>query len=96
MIHRNTSYGKVKKVTIAEFGKGTISIVDGANEDGRLSLLMKTKDYSPIGDISGSEKNSDEFKPQLVITFHNKESFDVFYEYVENIKRKFEMTDATP
>ena len=89
MILKNINYGNVENVTVAEFGKGTLSITDGAN-DGYLSLLIKSKEFSPIGEVSGSEKSSDEFKPELAIVFHNKESFDVFSEYVENIRKKFQ------
>lgn len=89
MIHTNVDYGNVENVTVAEFGKGTLSITDGANDEGYLSLLMKSKDFTPIGEVCGSEKNSDEFKPELAIVFRNKASFDVFYEYVENIRKKF-------
>ena len=89
MILKNINYGNVENVTVAEFGKGTLSITDGAN-DGYLSLLIKSKEFSPIGEVSGSEKSSDEFKPELAIVFHNKESFDVFYDYVENIRKKFQ------
>lgn len=89
MIHKNINYGNVENVTVAEFGKGTLSVVDGIN-DGYLSLLIKTKEFSPIGEVSGSEKSSDEFKPELVLAFHNAASFEVFYEYVENIREKFQ------
>ena len=89
MILKNTNYGNVENVTVAEFGKGTLSVVDGCN-DGYLSLLIKSKEFSPIGEISGTEKTSDEFKPELAIVFYNKESFDVFYEFVENIRKKFQ------
>lgn len=89
MIHKNINYGNVENVTVAEFGKGTLSVVDGTN-DGYLSLLIKTKEFSPIGEVSGSEKSSDEFKPELVLAFHNAASFEVFYEYVENIREKFQ------
>jgi hypothetical protein len=90
MVHKNINYGNVENVTVAEFGKGTLSITDGANQDGYLSLLIKSKDFTPVGEVSGSEKSSDEFKPELAIVFHNKASFDVFLEYVENIKQKFQ------
>lgn len=90
MIHKNINYGNVENVTVAEFGKGTLSITDGANQEGYLSLLIKSKDFTPIGEVSGNEKTTDEFKPELAIVFHSKKSFDVFLEYVENIKKKFE------
>jgi hypothetical protein len=90
MIHKNINYGNVENVIVAEFGKGTLSITDGANDNGYLSLLIKSKDFTPIGQVSGNEKNSDEFKPELAIVFYNKASFYVFLEYVENIKQKFQ------
>jgi hypothetical protein len=89
MVHKKINYGNVENVIVAEFGKGTLSVVDGTN-DGYLSLLIKTKEFSPIGEVSGSEKSSDDFKPELVLAFHNAASFEVFYEYVENIREKFQ------
>lgn len=89
MIHKDIKYGNVENVTVAEFGKGTLAVVDGANEEGYLALLIKSKDYTPIGEVSGSEKSSDEFKPEMVLAFHNAASFMVFYEFVQNIKEKF-------
>lgn len=89
MIYKNIAYGNIENVTVAEFGKGTLSITDGEN-DGYLSLLIKSKDFSPIGEVSGNEQSSDLFKPELAIVFRNKESFDVFAEYVENIRKKFQ------
>lgn len=94
MIHKAAKYGNIENVTVAEFGKGTLSITDGANREGFLSLLIKSKEFSPIGKVSGSEKDSDEFKPELALVFHNKQSFDVFLEYVENIKEKFNAATA--
>jgi hypothetical protein len=88
MIHKNISYGNVQNVIVAEFGNGTLAITDGIN-DGHLSLLMKSKEFSPIGIVHGSEKSSDDFKPELVLAFHNKESFDVFCEFVEKIRENF-------
>ena len=91
MIHKNIEYGFCKDVTVAEFGKGTLAITDGENDiEGSYSLLIKTNKHIPIGEVSGNEKNSDEFKPELVILFTSKESFDVFFEYVKNIKDKYE------
>jgi len=88
MIHKNIKYGNVEYVTVIEFGKGTLSIVDAENDE-HLSILIKTKEYSPIGEVTGNETSSDEFKPEIAIVFNNKESFDVFLEFVENIKTKF-------
>ena len=89
MIYKNKKFAEVENVTIAEFGNGTISVVNGSNENTK-SLLLKSKEFSPIGSASGSENNSNDFKPELVILFKNKESFDVFYEFVNNIKKEYE------
>lgn len=86
---RKIKYANIDNVTVVEFGLGTVSIVDAEGEDYQ-SLLIKTNDFTPIGEITGSEKNSDEFKPELALVFHSKESFDVFFSYVENIKQRFE------
>lgn len=91
MIFKNRTFGKIENATIAIFGNGTISIVDGYNKElAYRSIMMKTIPKKEIGEVVGSEKNSDEFIPELVIIFENKESFDVFYDYVLNIKVGFE------
>jgi len=81
-------YGNIEDVTIVEFGFGTISIVNG-KADKHKSLFIKQKEFSPIGEKGEFKSNSDEFEPQIAIVFHNKESFDVFKEYVDNIERQF-------
>lgn len=57
---------------------------------------MKTKEHSPIGAVSGFEQNSDEFKPEVALVFRSKQSFDVFYEFVQNIKKNFDGILETP
>ena len=88
MIHKSTKYGNVENVTVAEFGNGTISITNGGTAH-HLSLVMKTIDKHQIGEVIGGEISSDDFKPELAIVFTNKESFQVFYEYVQNVARDF-------
>ncbi len=88
MIHKSTKYGNVENVTVAEFGNGTISITNGGN-DNHLSLVMKTIEKNQIGTVIGGEISSDEFKPELAIVFTNKESFQVFYEFVQNVAKDF-------
>ena len=93
MIYKNIKLGNVENVTFAEFGNGTISIVNASKEiDGVLScsILMKTKEPAPIGEIGEFVDSSDAFKPELVISFKNKESFDVFCKFIENIKKDFQ------
>lgn len=90
MVHSKIKYGNVENVVVAEFGKGTLSIANGANKDGYLSLLLKSNKKTPIGDVTGSESSSNEFKPEIALVFYNKESFDVFYKYVLNIKEDFD------
>lgn len=89
MVHKNITYGNVQNVTVAEFGRGTIGIVDGANTDGHLALLIKSNEVMPIGEVGTHYDNSDDFKPELVLAFHNVEGFNVFYEFVENIRTAF-------
>ena len=90
MVIKNLKFGEVEDVIGVVFGNGTLSIVNGGHEDGSKSLLIKSKEFSPIGEVCGSEKSSDEFKPEIAIKFLNKESFYVFYEFVLNIKNDFE------
>jgi hypothetical protein len=88
MIYKNTIYGNTEDVTVAHFGEGTISITNGGNESHKC-IAMKSINKHKIGECIGGEISSDEFKPELVIAFTNKESFDIFYEYVEEIKKQF-------
>ena len=86
---KKLKYGNVENVTVAEFGKGTISIVNAKNDNYKM-LLIKEKEFSPIGEKGEFKSNSDEFEPQIVIAFKNRESFDVFKEYVNNIEADFD------
>lgn len=89
MVYKEVFYGNVPNVTVVEFGEGTVSIANGKNQD-HVSLVMKTIEKHEIGEVLGKDTSSDEFEPEVVICFTNKESFDVFYEYVQNIKKYFE------
>jgi len=82
------NYGNVENVTIIEFGNGTLSVCNGTNEN--KVLFIKEKEFTPIGEKGEFIPTSDEFKPDVAIVFKNKESFDVFYEYVERIREQFE------
>ena len=85
-----TDLAKTNNVTIIEFGKGTLAVTNATNKkDGYKSILIKKKEFSPIGDINSPTKDSDEFKPEIAIVFYNKESFNVFKEYVNNIDLEF-------
>lgn len=86
---KKLKYGNVENVTVAVFGNGTISIVNAKNDAYRM-LLIKEKEFSPIGEKGEFKSNSDEFEPQLVIAFKNRESFDVFKSFVNNIENDFE------
>ena len=88
MIHKNIKYGNIENVIVAEFGKGSLSVTSGDNED-HLSLLIKTVSPGPIGAVGEPTNNSDDFRPELALVFTNKESFDVFYDYVKIIKKDF-------
>ncbi len=85
---KKSNFGNVENVTIVEFGKGTLSVVNGTN-DGYKSLLIKEKEFTPIGEKGEFKANSDEFEPQIAIVFHNRESFEVFKEYVNYIDDEF-------
>lgn len=85
---KKLKYGNVENVTVVEFGKGTLSIVNASNEDYK-SLLIKEREFAPIGTKGKFKVDSDEFKPQIAIVFHNRESFEIFKEYVNNIYNEF-------
>lgn len=89
MIHKNTNYGNIENVTVAEFGLGSISVCSSKG-DGYFGLLMKSTEPHAIGEYGVKCDSSDEFKPDLSIVFRNKESFEVFYEMVEQVKGYFE------
>jgi len=82
------NFGNVENVTVIEFGHGTLSVVNGTN-DGYKSLLIREKEFSPIGEKGEFKADSDEFEPQIAIIFHNQESFEIFKEYVNNIDIEF-------
>lgn len=94
MIHKNAKYGEVKNVDIVEFGNGTIQIGSGGVKGHHQALYMKEDTKHPIGAIHGDSSVS-EMKPELIIVFNNRESFLVFYEHVESIRKEFETENIT-
>ena len=86
---KKLKYGNVENVTVVEFGKGTVSLVNTQNENYKL-LLIKEKEFSPIGEIGEFKSTTDEFEPQIVLAFKNRESFDVFKEFINNIETDFD------
>jgi len=86
---KKLKYGNVENVTVVTFGQGTISLVNAQNDNYKL-LLIKEKEFSPIGEICEFKSNTDEFEQQIVLAFKNRESFDVFKEFVNNIEKDFD------
>lgn len=86
---KKLKYGNVENVTVVEFGKGTVSLVNTQNDNYKL-LLIKEKEFSPIGEIGEFKSTTDEFEPQIVLAFKNRESFDVFKEFISNIETDFD------
>lgn len=94
MIHKNAQYGAIEGVTLAKFGNGTISICSATTPGKKKhSLLLKSHEPMPIGDTGMKYDTSDDFKPELVIQFSNRESFDVFFETVLEVKQFFDDDD---
>jgi hypothetical protein len=89
MIYKDINYANVPNVTVAEFGNGTISICSSKGE-GYEGILMKSHEQKTIGETGIKYKDSNEFKPELSIVFRNRESFDVFYNAVLEVKNEFE------
>ena len=86
---KKLKYGNVENVTVVEFGKGTVSLVNTQNDNYKL-LLIKEKQFSPVGEIGEFKSTTDEFEPQIVLAFKTRESFDVFKEFVNNIETDFD------
>jgi len=93
MIIKNGKYGNIEGVTIASFGSGTISLNSAKGKD-HNSIILKTHEAMPIGATGIKYKDSDHFNPELVIAFDNKESFDVFFETVLEVKQYFEESNG--
>jgi hypothetical protein len=90
MIKQNKKYGNIKNVTIVEFGSGTTRIVNANGEGYKALLLGSQKEPKKIGEIGEKFPTSDEFNPEVVITFWNEESFTVFEDFVKNIREEFD------
>jgi len=77
-------------LTVAEFGNGTIAIVNAKNDEGEMFLLMKTIPKTPIDSVvCPNERTLKDFKPELLIVFKNEDSFSVLIESINKIKYDF-------
>jgi len=90
MIRKAISYGKTKRVTVLEFGSGTIQIIPSKGFM-HNSILCKQSKYRKVGDKISAKKlnNSDDFKPQVVLAFENIESVDVLLESLSEMRTYF-------
>jgi hypothetical protein len=52
-------------------------------------FTYKRKKSFPIGEV-GEFKSTDDFEPQIVLALKNRESFDVFKEFINNIETDFD------
>lgn len=89
MIHKSHHYGGLPDVTLVEFGSGTVTVGIGLNTD-HVSLLLKTQEAREIGQtIKVSEgATSDDYKPEVVMAFHNVESLDVVLDFLQKIRQE--------
>ena len=85
---RKTNFGKLENILVLEFGKGTIQ-VQPASGEGYECLMFKSDDENPIGTEHQTKgKNSDWFKPEVVMTFTNLESLQVVMNALETVKNE--------
>jgi len=91
------NYGDVENVTIAQFGNGTMRVTSGkAKDNSHKGIFMGDSDVKhEIGEHLPYAPTTNEFKPKIAILFDNKESFDVFFDYVMVVKEEFEKEDTT-
>ncbi|PIF44305.1 hypothetical protein CLU96_1246 [Chryseobacterium sp. 52] len=84
--------GDVENVTVATFGNGTMRVTSGEAKDKTYKGLFLGDSELPhaIGEVGEPTPTTNEFLPKIAIHFHSKESFDVFYHYVENLRKDFE------
>jgi hypothetical protein len=88
MFRKSENYAAVENVAIAEFGKGTLSIVSSKG-DGYEGILIKNSPKNEIGAIGVKSNDSNDYRPELAIVFHNVEGFNVFLEAVMQVKEEF-------
>jgi len=86
------NYGNIENVTIAQFGYGTMRVVNATAADGSYKAILLGDQEQPrkIGEVGEFCNDSDEFNPKMALSFANKESFDVFCIYIDNLKKEFE------
>jgi hypothetical protein len=53
------------------------------------NYYIKEKSF-PIGEVGEFKSTTDDFEPQIVLAFKNRESFDVFKEFINNIETDFD------
>ena len=88
MIHKNAQVGDVKDIVVAEFGNGTLSVVNSSNPDGSKSILLKTIPKQEIGDLifpSAKDTDSNDYIPELILRFNNYKGFEVLMQYMFNV-----------
>ncbi|MCT4287374.1 hypothetical protein HZP25_11685 [Elizabethkingia anophelis] len=90
MIHK-AKVGSNENVTIVSFGDGTVSFSAGYTPDLSRKFLLFKKDSKGVPGIykTGSERTIEDFNPDIIFEFKNKESFDYFIDFLTIAKSIF-------
>ncbi len=92
MIKTDVTIGQIKGVTLLEFGTGEINmrffnVSEGLKGNG---VSMKTTEPRRLGkQPKEPETTTDEWKPQVMMTFSNPESVNVVIEQLQEFKKEF-------
>lgn len=93
MIHKNKKVGK-HKCFFVEFGNGSVSMQPAFFEkEKHPALMMKSDDRGyKVGDKNDEwiGKNSDSYKPEIVMVFKNEESLNALISSLEDCRKDFE------
>lgn len=87
MIIKNSKIGEHNTV-MAEFGTGDIEMTVAQGE-GYAAVVMKTCEPGPIGRYRPNrppQYNTDDFKPQITMTFDKEASIDSLIRVLEDAK----------
>lgn len=85
-----SKFQNTSNVTVLEFGDGTVTLQGCYIPDSETKIIMyKSSPPDKIGLSKSEFKTTDEFEPEIVMSFKNKESFDAVYDYMTFIKNEY-------
>lgn len=96
MVIKDVTIGKVTAITLAVFGRGSVVMTNNSLGNKKMLFIKTSLPAREIGTKDDSDANTlEQLSPDIIISFENRESFNVFKKFVNRIDKEYEEENNT-